>query len=126
MDNIINIVCSYQYNTLLKRIEYYKMDLGKNLTRLTEKNMLEANIKDNFVSLFLKENGNLCHKIGIIGAISIYNYSKLQPNEIIIYRNNIKYVRFIDLVESNNNIEKSLAELIWSLDDKGIEQGIEQ
>ena len=46
---VINLVCTHKYYNLLKTIDEYQMDLGKNYTKRDDTtNTLESNIKDNF------------------------------------------------------------------------------
>ncbi len=119
MSKIINLVCSHQYNNFLKRIDNYQIDLGKNYTKKDEyKNSLEPNIKDNFVLDFFKEEGVLIYKVAVLGPISVYTYSNLLPNQVLIYKNNNKYIKEINLNDADINIEKNLAELLQSLDKK--------
>lgn len=118
MDNqIINIVCSYNYNKYLSRLNEYKIDLGRTYTKKDEFNHnLEPNIRDSFVIDFYKKYNSLIYKVGVLGSISIYTYSNLLPNQAIIHKNGEFFHRVIDLQEAEFNIEKTLAELIWSLD----------
>ncbi len=116
MENeIINLVCSHNFNALLRKIEGYQIDLGKNYTKRDEiKSTLEPNIKDIFVKTFLKENSSLCYKVGVFGNISIYTASILKPDEVLIYIEDKKYPNTVDLDMAELNIEKTLAELLWA------------
>ncbi len=115
----INIVCSHYYNKYLSKISDYKVDLGRTYTKKDEyKHTLEPNIQDTFVINFFKESKVLIYKVAVLGPISIYTFSNLQPNEVIVHKNNTYYNREIDLHEAEYNIEKNLAELLWSLDKK--------
>jgi hypothetical protein len=114
---IINIVCSHSFNNLLKKIPDYTIDLGRSYTKRDEiKNTLEANIKDIFVLDFFKEYNILIFKVGILGAISIYSISNLQNNEVIVYKKGKYHKLTIDLNMAEMNIEKVLAEVLWSLE----------
>lgn len=117
MSNLINIVCSHEYNKLLKSIEKYQVDLGKSYTKKDPyKNTITSDIKDKFVITFLRENDSYIYKVGVLGKISIYTCSNLLSNEVVIYKDDKKYFRNVDLELAQFNIEKNLAELLWSLD----------
>jgi hypothetical protein len=120
MENqVINLVCAHNYKQLLSKINGYQIDLGRNYTKRDEfKNSLQPHIKDSFVLDFYKDYQVLIYKVGVLGIISIYTYSNLEPHEVIIYKGEEKYTRQIDLYEAESNIEKNLAELLWSLDKK--------
>ncbi len=120
MENqVINLVCSHNYKQLLSKINGYQIDLGRNYTKRDEfKNSLHPHIKDPFVLEFYRDSQVLIYKVGVLGIISIYTYSNLEPHEVIIYKDNIKHSRQIDLYQAETNIEKNLAELLWSLDKK--------
>lgn len=116
---VINIICTHSYNNLLKKIPNYIVDLGRNYTKKDEvKNILESNIKDNFVLDFFNEYSFLIYKVGVLGGISVYTISELnlRTNEVIVYKNEKYYKQTIDLNKAEMNIEKSLAEILWSLE----------
>jgi hypothetical protein len=116
-NQIINLVCSHHYNKFLSKIKDYKIDLGKRYSKKDEFNhTLEPAIQDTFVIDFFKESKVLIYKVGVLGPISIYTYSNLQPHEVIVHKDNTYHNREIDLLNAEHNIEKSLAELLWSLD----------
>lgn len=114
-NNITNLVCSYYYSKLLKKIDGYKVDLGKTYTKKNEiKRELEVNIKDNFVKDFLNKHNKLIYKVGVLGYVSIYTYSDLNEDDVIIVNNNEYKYKKINIDDAEENIEKSFAELIMA------------
>jgi len=112
----INIICSHQFNNILKTIPHYKMDLGKSYTKKNPiKNELMSDIKDPFVSYFFNLSSKLIYKVAVLGSLSIYTYSSMDDDNVIIFNGEKNIEKKVNLSEAENNIEKSLALLLMEI-----------
>lgn len=109
-----NLLCSHNFNNLLKKLDSYSIDLGRSYSKRDEiTKVLQVNIKDLFVTKFFKDTGLLIYKVGILGAINIYTFSNLKANEVIIFKNDEYYQKEFDLNEAEYDIEGVLAKIIF-------------
>lgn len=118
----MNIVCDHDFRKMVSGLEKYQMDLGRAYTRKDEsKNVIESNIKDEFVIKFLRENRRVIYKVGVLGPISLYTYDSLPPNTIWIYDGgdiNEKVDHVFDKQLATLDFKKYFANLIYSIKNK--------
>lgn len=114
----MQFICSHGFRMLVAHLDSFKMDLGMAYTKKDDKGHLQANIKDEFVLNFSKENYGILYKIGVMGPISLYTYSYLPENELWIFKNGEKHIINYNANEAELDIEKYLAKMLWNLENK--------
>lgn len=110
----IQLVCPHEFRFLLSNVESFRMDLGMNYTKKTDREV-SLDIKDKFVIQFKKENLTSIYRCGIIGSMVIYTYSLIPKNELWFYINNVKYVKDFDADEAKFDIERYIGKYLYEL-----------
>lgn len=112
----MNIVCDHDFRSMISKLDGYQMDLGRAYTKKDEsKNVIESNIKDEFVLLFLRENKRIIYKVGVLGPISVYTYDALAPNTIWVYDEDEKLVEDFDKQLASIDFKKYFANMIYNI-----------
>lgn len=116
--NSLNIISGHEFRMMVATMPKYEMDLGRAYTKKDEvKGIVEKNIKDEFVLLFLKESGRCIYKVGRMGPINFYSYDNIAHNEIWVYKDGERIVKEFDKNLAILDFKKYFASLIWELRD---------
>lgn len=115
MNEVINIVCDYEFNNLLAQIDEYQLDLGKNFSSMGDDNKLKIEIKDKFLLKFLKETGYVAYKVGVMGIISVYTSPYTIGESVVVYKGDKRFDFEVDLLDAKIDIKKVLAEILMEV-----------
>lgn len=125
----MNIICDHDFRKFVSTLNRFEMDLGRAYTRKDDiKNVIEPNIKDEFVLKFIRQNKRVIYKVGILGPISFYTYDILPPNTIWIYKNpnnieeKIEYV--FDKQLASIDFKKYFANIVYEIENKDKEKEV--
>jgi len=103
----MNIICDHDFRKLIENVNGYELDLGRAYTKKDDlKNIIEVNIKDEFVILFLRKYKRLIYKVGRLGPINIYTYDSLPLNKIWIFDDDVNNGKKIEI-----DFDKQLAQI---------------
>lgn len=114
---VINIVCTHHFRKKIELHPKYQMDLGRSYTTKS-KTGLEIDIKDKFVLEYYSETREMIYKVGRLGPVSFYTSANMGDTYIIIYKDGVKHIRTIDLLELELNYEKYFTELLMSTEEE--------
>lgn len=112
----MNIICEHDFRKLVESMPKFEMDLGRAYTKKDPiKNVVEENIKDEFVIKFAREHKKLIYKVGRLGPINFYTYDSIPPKRIWIYDGDEKKEIFFDKQLARLDFKKYFAKMIYDI-----------